>query len=299
MANYNRKYLGISTLLCGLPIISHAQSLYEQYQLEIIVTLAAVVALLGLLSLLVALYAMKAVMQAKTERPVLDETVPKEVFWRRFLNKLNQSVPVAEESGILTDHAYDGIRELDNRLPPWWLYGFYSTIIFGVIYLAHFHVFGTGDLQEEEYRAEMLAAEQEVVAYLASMDHLIDETNVELLASEVELADGAGIFATKCAACHGQLGEGGVGPNLTDQYWLHGGTMKGIFKTIKYGVPSKGMISWQGQLSPKEMQQVASFIYNMEGSDPPNAKEPQGELFEREVTEAATDESAGPEETES
>jgi cytochrome c oxidase cbb3-type subunit 3 len=110
---------------------------------------------------------------------------------------------------------------------------------------------------------------------------LIDENSVELSLDAGDIASGKEIFITKCAACHGQQGEGGVGPNFADKYWIHGGDINSLFKTIKYGVPSKGMISWQSQLSPKEMQQVSSFIITLEGTNPPNQKEPQGELYDR------------------
>ena len=104
---------------------------------------------------------------------------------------------------------------------------------------------------------------------------------------EAALAAGETIFLSKCASCHGQLGEGGVGPNLTDRYWVHGGSISDIFATIKYGVPEKGMISWQSQLRPKNMQQVASFIKTLEGTDPPNQKDKEGTLYQPEEDEDA------------
>ena len=283
------KYLLSLIAIMTLPCLSSAQatgkSLYEQYQLEIVLGVAALVCLLALVALITVYIALKAVMNANKpqEERILAavETTEKAGFWRRMWNRLNESVPVEQEATIMTDHEYDGIRELDNRLPPWWLWGFYFTIAFGVVYLLHFHVFKTGNLSQDEYNQEMAQAKAEVEAYLASRNDLIDETTVTFSGDEVDLAAGKELFVSKCSACHGQQGEGGVGPNLTDQYWIHGGDIPSVFKTIKYGVPTKGMIAWQSQLTAKEMQQVTSFIYTMEGTNPPNQKEPQGQLFER------------------
>lgn len=295
------KYLATALAVLGWPVLSQAQSaevsasLFSQYQLEIVLGVAALVCVLALLALLTALYALKAVLKVSKPEAAAsaDAAVAGVGFWRRFWNKLNDSVPLEQEDMVLTNHEYDGIRELDNRLPPWWIYGFYATIVFAVVYMLHYHVFNTGKLQVAEYQAEMTQAKAEVETYLASLDNLIDESNVTLLEDEADLAVGKDLFISKCSACHGQQGEGGVGPNFTDKYWIHGGDMSAIFKTVKYGVPSKGMISWQSQLTPKEMQQVSSFIYLMEGTTVPNGKEPQGELFERgsaESTEPDTQE---------
>ena len=186
----------------------------------------------------------------------------------------------------MTSHEYDGIYELDNNLPPWWKAMFYATIVFGVAYLLHFHLFDTGDLQGVEYEKEMAAAQAEIDAYLATSANNIDETNVTLLEDETRLASGQELFVQKCSPCHGQAGEGGVGPNLTDVYWLHGGDVKDIFKTIKYGVPAKGMIPWQSQLTPVQMQDLSSYIITLEGTNPPNGKEPEGEPYDRESSVA-------------
>jgi len=202
-------------------------------------------------------------------------------FVQRIMKRLTDAVPVDREEEIMTDHAYDGIVELDNNLPPWWKAMFYLTIVFGLAYLLHFHVFDTGDLQNEEYEKQMAMAKAEVDAYLATSANNIDESNVTFVEDEGRIANGQTLFVQKCAPCHGQAGEGGVGPNLADSYWIHGGSVNDIFKTIKYGVPAKGMIPWNSQLSPSEMQDISSFIITLEGSNPPNPKEPQGELYER------------------
>lgn len=196
-------------------------------------------------------------------------------------SKLNDAVPVEREEEVMTDHEYDGIRELDNNLPPWWKALFYATIVFSVVYLAAYHVMDWAPLQDEEYEQEVLAAQMEIEAYRAEHGGAIDETNVELLTDEAALAEGAKVYGSYCGACHGAELQGGVGPNLADSYWIHGGDIKDVFKVIKVGVPQKGMISWEAQLSPEQIQQVASFIVSMEGSNPANAKEPQGEEYKR------------------
>lgn len=214
--------------------------------------------------------------------------------------KLTDNIPLDRENEVMTDHEYDGIRELDNNLPPWWVYGFYLTIIIGVIYLINYHVLD-GELQAEEYKTEMAEAQQKVDDYISRLANRVDETNVELLADESSLALGKEIYTANCTACHGDLGEGGVGPTFADRNWIHGGGIVNVFKTIKYGVPEKGMISWQSQLSPSQMQQVASYLLGFEGTSPPGIKEPQGDVWtaepaaeevpasEAEVTEEVTE----------
>jgi cytochrome c oxidase cbb3-type subunit 3 len=206
---------------------------------------------------------------------------------------LTKAVPVEKEAAIQFEHEYDGIRELDNVLPPWWVWMFYTTIIFSVVYLIHYHIspikalekigfVGPGVGQEELYKMEMEQAEKEKQAYLAQLANKVNEENVTALTDEYEIKQGKEIFLTNCATCHGKEAQGDAGPNLTDDYWLHGGGIKNIFKTIKYGVPEKGMIAWESQLSPKQIQQVASYILTLRGTNPPGAKEPQGELWKEE-----------------
>lgn len=200
-------------------------------------------------------------------------------LWRKLLNSLNDSVPLKEEQSIDMGHDYDGIRELDNNLPPWWTMLFYATIIWSVGYLVYYHFTDYGVLQAEEYQQEMELAEREQLKRLENEAESIDETNVVALTDAIDISGGQRLYNINCVACHGAFGEGGVGPNLADAYWIHGGGIQNIFKTIKYGVPAKGMISWQQQLKPKQMQEIASYILTMQGTNPANAKEPQGELW--------------------
>lgn len=193
---------------------------------------------------------------------------------KRFFTKAAE-----KEADVMLDHDYDGIRELDNALPPWWKYGFIITIFLAVVYLLRFHVWGNGPSPEQEYASEMNRAHEQIQAYMAKTKDLVDENNVTLAdASGIEA--GRILFMKTCVACHGQKGEGTVGPNLTDDYWIHGGNITSIFKTIKYGYPDKGMQAWQSQYSPKQMQQLASFIKSLRGTNPPNAKAPQGDLYQ-------------------
>ena len=226
-----------------------------------------------------------------------EEQEEKEPFWTWFYLKFNSAVPKSKEQDIMLDHSYDGIRELDNDLPPWWKYGFYFTIVFAVIYLFIYH--GGGEqhaVSVREYMAETQEAEERKLAYLAKMESLIDENSVVALSESMDIEVGKDIYMNNCRACHGGAGEGGVGPNLTDAYWLHGGGVQNIFKTIKYGVQEKGMLSWKEKLTPKQMQQVSSFILTLEGTNPPNGKEPQGELYEAEEGEKKAEETDKPDE---
>jgi len=203
-----------------------------------------------------------------------------------LFEKLNASVAIEKEKDILLDHNYDGIRELDNNLPPWWKYGFYLTIIVAVIYFFNFHVFHFGKLQLAEYDDQISAAKAEMDSLKSKNANMLDENSVKMLKDESSLASGKSIFLKNCAACHGQKAEGTVGPNLTDAYWIHKGGIKDVFKTIKYGWPEKGMKSWQQDLNAKQMQEVSSYIKSLLGTNPPNGKEKQGDLY---VEEASID----------
>lgn len=203
--------------------------------------------------------------------------------WSAIMKRMTKSIPLERESEVATDHNYDGIVELDNSLPPWWVYMFYATIIFSVIYIGYYH-FGSGPSQQMEYDTAIAQANVEKAELLKKTASNVDENSVTVLTDAAAIAKGKSSFITKCAACHGQNGEGGVGPNLTDDYWIHGGGIKNIFKTIKYGVQEKGMIAWEAQMQPVEMQQISSFILTLKGTNPANAKAPQGNLF---IEEAA------------
>jgi cytochrome c oxidase cbb3-type subunit 3 len=192
------------------------------------------------------------------------------------------------EAELALDEDFDGIVELDNPTPPWFNFLFYSTIIFGVIYMFNYHYFKIGKLQDEEFKEQVEIAEAAKQDYLKSVGNLIDENSVTLLSDIKALTNGATLFKEKCAVCHGEKAEGKVGPNLTDEFWIHGGSIQDIFKTIKYGVPAKGMVSWQNSLNGQQMQELASFIKSLQGSKPANPKEPQGDKYTEATAAAAT-----------
>jgi cytochrome c oxidase cbb3-type subunit 3 len=211
-----------------------------------------------------------------------------------ILTRLTRTVKVEQEEDILMHHEYDGIRELDNVLPPWWLWLFYGTIAWSVVYVFNVHISGTWLHQADEYEQEMAQAKVDVEAYLAKAAASVDENSVTAMTDAGSLAAGKTTFVTYCKACHGENGEGNaVGPNLTDAYWLHGGGIRNVFTTIKYGVVEKGMQSWKKDLKPAEMQQVASYILSLQGTSPANAKAPQGELW-KEPAETSADSTAAP-----
>ncbi|MET6991290.1 cbb3-type cytochrome c oxidase N-terminal domain-containing protein [Sediminicola arcticus] len=198
---------------------------------------------------------------------------------RKWYQKLTGNKPIEEEGEIILDHNYDGIRELDNDLPPWWVYMFYATIVFGVIYLARYHVFNGAD-QNMEYEMEVVEAQLAIVEYKKNAKDLVDINTVEFLEDASDLKAGEAIFLSNCVACHMADGGGGIGPNLTDPNWILGGGIKNIFQTISEGGrDGKGMISWKQTLKPIEMAQVASYVLTMEGKIPANPKEAQGELW--------------------
>jgi cytochrome c oxidase cbb3-type subunit 3 len=198
---------------------------------------------------------------------------------KKFLTK---AIPLEQEADRLLDHDYDGIKELDNALPPWWKYGFIITIFIAVLYLLKYEVWHNGPNPTEEYNTEMTTAKEQVDNYLASMKNNVDEKSVSM-SDAAGIAAGSVSFAKTCVPCHGTKGEGGVGPNLTDDYWLHGGKIADLFKTIKYGYPDKGMQSWQATYSPVQIQELASYVKSLRGTNPPNGKAAQGDLFKEEM----------------
>lgn len=236
--------------------------------------------LLGLISQLRALMIIPAAVPEAINAIEEKTAVPKESYWKKMWEKINRFRPVKEEAAIDLGHDYDGIRELDNRLPPWWLYGFYACILFACIYLWRTQVTHTAPSSIEEFQTAMKIAAQEKEAYLAKSKSNVDESTVKLLTDASDIEAGKKAFTTMCAACHGADGGGTVGPNLTDNYWIHGGSIQDVFKTIKYGWPEKGMKSWKDDYSPVQIAQIASFVKSLHGTKPATPKEPQGELFE-------------------
>ncbi|OYU56275.1 MAG: cytochrome C [Chitinophagaceae bacterium BSSC1] len=255
--------------------------LYSFYALISVIVLELVI-LLVLLGNLKKLLSKEAALVASTE--VADE--PTESALVKWWDNLNKFRPIQEEANIDLGHNYDGIRELDNRLPPWWLYGFYITIIFGCIYIYRYHVAQSAPLSKEELAISMEKAAVEKEEYLKKSANKVDENTVVYLKDAADIDAGKKVFTTVCAACHLNDGGGSVGPNLTDNYWIHGGGIKDIFKTLKYGWPEKGMKSWKDDYTPQQLAQIASYVKSLGGTKPAKAKEPQGVLFEEKAAGA-------------
>lgn len=177
---------------------------------------------------------------------------------------------------LISDHEYDGIRELDNDLPPWWKWLFYITIVFAIVYLIRLFVFEADDLvQQSEFNKEMAQA-----ASMAPSQSASETIEIKVLTDPTSLANGKAIFDKICAVCHLVDGGGLVGPNMTDDYWIHGNTMQDMFNTVTNGVLEKGMISYKDQYSPQQRLEVLSYIITLHGTTPANPKAPQGELKE-------------------
>jgi len=197
-------------------------------------------------------------------------------MWKKLMQILTKSTPIEKEKDVMLDHEYDGIRELDNVLPPWWLWLFYITIFIAVVYLIRYHVVGDWS-SAKEYQEEMAIAKMEVDKYKKENNLDIDENNVTLKTDEKTLALGEKLFKEKsdCFSCHRKDGGGSVGPNLTDDKWIYGGDIKSVFKTIANGAKSKYgvMPAHKSSLSPTEIQAVASYILvKLKGTNPPNPK---------------------------
>ena len=203
-----------------------------------------------------------------------------------YQNLLGQT-PIEDEAEIILDHNYDGIKELDNNLPPWWIYGFYASIVFAAVYLLRYHVF-SGPSQIDELETELADARIAIEAYKKTAKNLVDINTVTELTEAADLSAGKTIFETNCVACHMADGGGGIGPNLTDPNWILGGDIKSVFKTVSEGGRSgKGMIAWKQQLKPLEMAQVSSYVLTFEGTTPANPKAPEGDVWVDENTEQA------------
>lgn len=199
----------------------------------------------------------------------------KPTIWTRLM----QLKPMEEEKNLVMDHKFDGIAELNNPTPAWFMVLFYGTIIFAICYLLTYHVFGFGKLQDEEYVAEIEQAADAKAAFLANPVNsasAVNENNIKQSKDAAVLKSGGALFATRCPPCHGDHGQGIVGPNLTDEFWLHGGKIKDVFKTIKYGVPDKGMISWEKSMSAQQISDIANYVLSLQGTKPAGAKAPQG-----------------------
>ncbi len=221
-------------------------------------------------------------LKAKAEREGVPYVAPQS-WWQKMWDSMNASVPVAQEQDIDLGHNFDGIRELDNHLPPWWKGLFYGSIVWGAIYLFFYHVVPMFPLSRDEYKNEVSAAEEQSRILRASMPaETIDEANLAFTDNQEFIGKGKLVFTgNNCGSCHRADGGGNaIGPNLTDKYWLHGGDVKNVFATIKGGVVEKGMPAWGKVMSAADVRNVTFYVMSLQGSNPPDAKAPQGEAFE-------------------
>ncbi|AUD04264.1 cbb3-type cytochrome c oxidase N-terminal domain-containing protein [Spirosoma pollinicola] len=240
---------------------------------DLLIIMLALILLAGMVVVgFVALY-----MFLVLKKVLAPEVVDQVVSHKTFLQQITGMKPLEQEHELVMEHAYDGIAELDNPTPPWFMWLFYSSIIFAVIYMVSYHIIGDGKVMVNEYTQEMAIADKAREEYISKVAGSINENTVTLMKDAKAVDAGKTLFAQYCVACHGASAEGKVGPNLTDPFWLHGGNVKAVFHTITEGVPEKGMISWKKQLNPLQVQQVASYILSLQGSNPAGAKEPQGE----------------------
>lgn len=271
-AGLSRLFAQSSSDVMGTPWITDKSVLYFMY---------IVIGILLIFVLLLYKIASHLSQYVQQKEAVDKEEAKPYRFWERFF----QVKSVSTDKDMMLDHDYDGIRELDNPAPPWFMYLFYGTILFAVIYFVRFEITKTGPSQQEEYTAELEAAESQRIAREgtpggATETLNITEDNVEVTTNAEDLNLGKITFVSKCQVCHGEGGKGLSGPNLTDEYWIHGGGVKDLYKTIKYGVPDKGMAPWESSLSPKQIRDVASYIL---GLDPITEAEgglpPKGELY--------------------
>ena len=181
---------------------------------------------------------------------------------------------------VIPGHKYDGIREYDNPMPGWWIALFALTIVFGVVYFLGINVFGFVDTYEDDLAQAQADLVEMREAYAASGPAF--ETDERALMRYVRdpamAAAGAEDYATTCASCHGNEGQGLIGPNLTDDYWIHGSSNAAVWEILAVGVPAKGMPPWESVLSPEDRAELLAFIRSIQGTDPSGAKEPQGDL---------------------
>jgi len=266
----------------SLPAWAQSNGAAAMSQEVVFYTMVGVVFAVAILVLLVAVYVLQLMKLFIAKNSAAEEVVMREAepsTLSKLWEKWNSLRPMEQEADIMMDHDYDGIKELDNHLPPWWKGLFYLTIVYGIIYILVFHVFKSAPLQEEKYEIAMAQAEADAASRQSTQTDTFDETNVTFTDVPADLDAGKKIFEMQCAPCHKADGGGSVGPNLTDEYWIHGGSIKDIYYVIKVGVASKGMIAWEQLLSPERMRNVSSYIMTLAGSNPPGAKAAQGDLY--------------------
>ena len=183
---------------------------------------------------------------------------------------------MSDPNSPIMDHEIDGITEMDNKLPRWWVWLFNLSIVFAAIYMVVYHVARVAPLQDQQYQNEVAALAPAVTNTALASDATVAPAAEEPSTDEAVLAKGKQLFTVNCAVCHGQNGEGLIGPNLCDDSWIHGATFADNLHTIREGVLAKGMIAWKAVLKPDDIKAVGSYIYSLRGTSPANAKAPEG-----------------------
>jgi cytochrome c oxidase cbb3-type subunit 3 len=245
-----------------LDMISQSSISVVEMLIVVVGLMTVIVGMLGL-----EIYLQLSRMKQKHTEPIAEAPLRKTTWLDLFRRK------GVKMDKFVEGHEYDGIREYDNSPPAWFNWLFYVSVFCAFSYMMYYHVLKIGDLQTAEYEnqvkaaAPLIAKAQEKAVVLADLPRYTDEQN--LMAGKI-------IFTTNCAICHGEKGQGNIGPNLTDEYWLHGGQYAQVFKTIFNGVPEKGMLSWKKTLKPEDIRKTASYVYSLRGTNPPGPKAPQG-----------------------
>jgi len=292
----------IILFLCGLSVsfASRAQAIPSasawddpMTKFYLVISFVFVIALL-VLAILIYLLKVINILAENSAREKAEKSglvyQPTPSFFKRFWDKINGFVPKEKEATLIMDHNYDGITELDNHLPPWWKWLFYVTIIWGVVYFSAYHIFNSFPLSIGEYENEVAYANDQMQKSKTANPGLkIDEATVEVTTDATMLANGKSTFLNTCSSCHRKDGGGDIGPNLTDEYWKHGGSIKNIFKVVTNGVPGTNMVAWGGAMSPEAIRNVASYVLTLQGSKPANPKKPEGDLYKPEQKPAKTD----------
>jgi len=294
----SKKIISVNALLIiSAPIWAAIPQKAESHLDWVLQNLVLIMGVMAIIGVVISLFNAMKVLWMSQKITVLEATgmshanalqkVEKDSFIQYIYLEMLGTVPLEKEDDILLNHNYDGIQELDNNLPPWWVGMFYASIIFGVFYIIVFHFSDLGKSQVEEYQAEVRTAEIARAMYYQNeqkkkeLEVQKEKTAIVALTAVEDLTAGAQVFKEFCEACHGKNAEGlaELGQNLTDEFWIHGGGYKNIVTTITNGVPSTTMISWKSSLNEEKINQVASFILSLAGTDPPNARGPEGELW--------------------
>lgn len=271
----------IALILIGMPDTAKAATAAN---LDLPFSLLQILLFLGILLELVVIWVLIRWIQYftgidKFSSKVAQRSVRKDFSIAAIWSKMNKLRPLEEEASLDIGHEYDGIRELDNATPPWFTIGFLLTILFGAFYMYRYHIAFSAPNQIQEYEMAVAEARIAQAALLSGQTNLVDESNVTMV-DEVGLQVGAALYAANCIACHGDKGQGTVGPNLTDDYWVNGGSLNDIFATIKYGVLDKGMQAWNETFSPVQMANLTGYVRTLHNTNPPNPKEKQGEFYD-------------------